>query len=89
MAAELQENELSLIQMVIFIEKKIVHLSLADRKEILKMIVNSVDDNKIRSKGTGTQVKIEHLAEKGLVEPIYKYIKSKIDDQMEQLKDLE
>jgi hypothetical protein len=79
-------NKDDLINMVMFIKQKVGELSINERRDILQMIVNSgIDDNKIQTKGGGTQIKLKHIQHETVIS-IYNYISLKIKDKIEKLK---
>lgn len=66
-----------IINMIIYIKQKVDDLPISDRKNILKMIVNSgIDDCKIHSKGSGTQIKFKDIPQ-DVISNIYEYIYNK------------
>ncbi len=73
------------INMIIYIKQKIDDVSIDDRKNILRIIKASVDDNKIHSKGNGTQIKFKDLPIE-VVQQIYTYIHEKLIMKMDNLK---
>jgi hypothetical protein len=81
---EVTENEI--INMIKYISLKIGDLSVEDRHKILKIIIKSgIDDSKIQSKGSGTQVKYKDLSYETII-LIHKFTKEAIASKLEQLK---
>lgn len=81
-----QENQLSHEEMVEYIKHHVDDLSVPERYDILQMIINSsVEDNKIHTKGDGTQVKFKYIS-KPVVANIYNYMLKKITGKMDQFK---
>ena len=79
-------NKDDLVNMVMFIKQKAGELSINERRDILQMIVNSgIDDNKIQTKGGGTQIKLKNIHHDTVIS-IYNYINLKIKDKIEKLK---
>ncbi len=74
------------INMIMYIKQKVDDLSINDRRDILRIILKSgLNDNKIHSKGNGTQIKFRDLSSE-TVQSIYSYISAKITDKIEKLK---
>lgn len=79
-------NKDDLVNMVMFIKQKVGELTMNERRDILQIIVNSgIDDNKIQTKGGGTQIKLKHIQQETVIS-IYNYINIKIKDKIEKLK---
>lgn len=76
------------IKMIVFIKQKVSSMSINDRREILRIIMQSgIDDHKIHSKGDGTQVKFKDLPYTTVLS-IYKYMTTKIDTKITELQSL-
>jgi len=58
----------------IYIIDNINELIIKDRKTVLQMIYNSASRSRLKEKGSGTQIKIEDLANV-LIENIYIFVK--------------
>lgn len=77
-----------IIDMIIYIKQKTPDLALIDRKEILRIIMKSgIDDDKIQSKGNGTQIKFKEMSNSIIIQ-IYSFIKTKISDKLQKLDQL-
>ncbi len=77
-----------IIDMIIYIKQKTPDTALADRKEVLRIIMKSgIDDYKIQSKGNGTQIKFKDLPNNTIIQ-VYNFIKMKILDKMQKLEQL-
>jgi hypothetical protein len=77
-----------IIDIIIYIKQKTPDLSLADRREVLRIIMKSgIDDYKIQSKGNGTQIKFKDLNNTTIIQ-IYNFIKMKIVDKIQKLNQL-
>jgi hypothetical protein len=77
-----------IIDMIIYIKQKTPDIALADRKEVLRIIMKSgIDDHKIQSKGNGTQIKFKDLPNNTIIQ-VYNFIKMKILDKMQKLEQL-
>lgn len=63
-----------------FICENINELFIIYRREILQMIYNSPSRNKLKEKGSGTQIKISDLTET-LIHRIYTFIDQKLKEQ--------
>lgn len=77
-------NKNNIHQKKIFMMDNINELQLQDRREILQMIYNSSSRNKLKEKGSGTQIKLEDISNQ-LVERIYTFITKKLNEQQLQL----
>jgi hypothetical protein len=64
----------------IYIIDNINELIIDDRKTVLQIIYNSPSRNKLKEKGSGTQIKIENLPN-ALIENIYKFVEKKSKEQ--------
>ena len=72
--------------MIAYISQKVGDLTIDDRHKILKIIIKSgIDDAKIQSKGSGTQVKYKDLSYDTII-LIHNYIKEILARKLEQLK---
>jgi hypothetical protein len=79
-------NKDEIINMIIYIKQKVSDLSITDRKNILRIIMKTgIDDNKIQSKGNGTQIKFKDITS-DTIQLIYNFIQAKITDKIEKLK---
>lgn len=77
-----------IIDMIIYIKQKTPDIALADRKEVLRIIMKSgIDDHKIQSKGNGTQIKFKDLPNNTIIQ-VHNFIKMKILDKMQKLEQL-
>jgi hypothetical protein len=63
-----------------YIIDNINELIIDDRKTVLQMIYNSSSRNKLKEKGSGTQIKIENLSTT-LIENIYTFVEKKSKEQ--------
>lgn len=68
-----------------YITDNINNLSINERQEILQILVNSVDDNKIQTKGDGTQIKLKDIPQQAIVN-IYGFMHKKLSDKVNKLK---
>lgn len=74
------------IDMIMYIKQSISDLSHEELKNILQIIINSgIDDHKIQEKGNGTQIKYKDIPKETII-AIHQYIKTKIDDKIQKLK---
>jgi hypothetical protein len=74
------------LDMIMYIKQSIGDLSPEELKNILQIIMNSgIDENKIQEKGNGTQIKYKDIP-KETIRAISTYIKNKLDDKMQKLK---
>lgn len=74
------------LDMIMYIKQSIGDLSPDELKNILQIIMNSgIDENKIQEKGNGTQIKYKDIPKETIV-AISTYIKNKLDDKMQKLK---
>lgn len=74
------------LDMIMYIKQSIGDLSPDELKNILQIIMNSgIDENKIQEKGNGTQIKYKDIPKETIV-AISNYIKNKLDDKMQKLK---
>ena len=64
----------------IYIIDNINELIINDRKTVLQMIYKSSSRNKLKEKGSGTQIKIEDLPN-NLIENIYVFVEEKSKEQ--------
>jgi hypothetical protein len=64
----------------IYIIDNINELIIDDRKTVLQIIYNSPSRNKLKEKGSGTQIKIENLPN-ALIENIYTFVEKKSKEQ--------
>jgi hypothetical protein len=64
----------------IYIIDNINELIINDRKTVLQMIYNSSSRDKLKEKGSGTQIKIEDLPNI-LIETIYVFVEEKSKEQ--------
>ena len=64
----------------IYIIDNINELIIKDRKTVLQMIYNSASRSRLKEKGSGTQIKIEDLANV-LIENIYIFVEKKSKEQ--------
>ncbi len=84
MSKEISEKDV--INMIASISQKVGDLSVDDRHKILKIIIKSgIDDAKIQSKGSGTQVKYKDLSYDTIIS-IHAFIVDVIAAKLEQLK---
>lgn len=67
-----------------YINANVCDLSDDERLVILQMLMNSIPNNKIHTKGSGTQIKFSNIPNDILV-LIYNYIKEKIDSRKDEL----
>jgi len=75
-----------IINMIMYIKHNVIDLSTNERKDILQMIINSgIEDNKIQSKGNGTQIKFKDL-QSDVIVLVYNYIQTKMKEKLENLK---
>jgi len=74
----------TITSMAKYIKHHINDMMLSEKEDILKMIVGSMSDNKIHTKGDGTQVKFDDMP-KTTISMIYNYMKRKISDKQKQL----
>lgn len=73
------------IDMIIFIKQTIPDVSLQNRKEILRIIQSSgINDDKIQTKGGGTQVKFKDLTY-STISVINNFLKERISTKMDKL----
>lgn len=82
---ETQPTKDEVINMIMYIKQKIDDVSIEDRKYILRIIKSSIPDEKIHSKGNGTQIKFKDLPVE-TVQSIYSYVQEKISIKLENLK---
>jgi hypothetical protein len=61
-----------------YINENIVKLLLAERKEVLQILYNSIGDSKISTKGNGSQIKYKDIPNHTLLS-IYSYIQNKLN----------
>jgi hypothetical protein len=79
------DNKEELLNIILYIKQKIGDMSQMERKDILQMIMNSgIDDSKIHSKGSGTQIKFKDIPKESLC-TIYNYMQNKIKEKIEKL----
>jgi uncharacterized protein with WD repeat len=79
-------NKNELINMITYIKHKVGDLNVNERKDILQMLINAgIEDNKIQSKGRGTQIKFMDIPTDMIVS-IYNFIQVKINEKIENLK---
>ncbi len=77
-----------IINMILYITQKTPDISISDRKEILRIIMKSgIEDHKIQSKGSGTQVKFKDLPNQTIIQ-IYNFVKFKISEKLKRLEQL-
>ncbi len=83
MTTEVSKQDL--IDMIMYIKQTVADVSLQHRKEILKIIQSSgINDEKIQTKGGGTQVKFRDLPAATIV-TIAKFLKERITTKMDKL----
>ena len=78
------KNDDDLYEMINYIKNNVNNLSNPERLEILQMIINSTPDNKIKSKGNGTEIKFNDLSNSIIIN-IYNFIFKKIKIKNEQI----
>lgn len=78
------EDKISVYEMTKYINHYTSDLSVSERHDILQMVVSSVPNNKIHTKGDGTQIKFSDIPHATII-MIYSYIKRKILNKKEQL----
>jgi hypothetical protein len=71
-----------LIEMIKYINQKCSDLSIENNNHILRILINNIDDDKIQTKGLGTQIKYSDIPPK-IIQIIYKYIQDKFVDKLE------
>lgn len=64
----------------IFVIDNINELVIDDRKKVLQMIYNSPSRNKLKEKGSGTQIKIKDVSDE-LIKKIYDFVEEKSKEQ--------
>lgn len=75
----------SVADIIKYIKYNVGELSNQERMDILQMIVNSsIDDNKIQTKGDGTQIKFRDMP-KDLIYRIHTYIQNKLSSKLNEL----
>jgi hypothetical protein len=75
-----------IVNMIMYIKHNVIDLSINERKDILQMIINSgIEDNKVQSKGNGTQIKFKDL-QSDVIVSIHKYMQTKMKEKLENLK---
>lgn len=62
-----------------YINDNINEMNISDRREILQMIINDVNHEKIVEKGNGSQIKYSDL-NVNLLKNIYNFISNKIEN---------
>lgn len=72
-------KELSRDKKEIYIEENIAELQIVQLRNILQRISDTIPASKIMEKGDGTYIKFSDLPDE-LIEYIYNYVKSKIDN---------
>ncbi len=79
-------DKLSLEDIQKYISNHVGELNIAERTDILQMIINSsIDNEHIQEKGDGTQIKYSHIHRSTLVS-IYNFIQNKISHKMDALR---
>jgi hypothetical protein len=88
MTTEVPLSKQELIEMIIYIKQTVADVSLQSRKEILRIIQNSgIHDDKIQTKGGGTQIKFKDLPANTIV-IINNFLKERISSKMDKLNTL-
>ena len=86
MEQNIEYTKNDIISMITYINQKIGDLNINERRDILQMIINSgIDDDKIQSKGRGSQIKFVDIPFDVIIS-IYEYMQNKINEKMENLK---
>ena len=81
----MSDDKEEILNIILYIKQKIGDMSQMERKDILQMIMNSgVDDAKIQSKGSGTQIKFKDIPKESLIN-IHNYMQGKIKEKIEKL----
>lgn len=81
-------DEIKFRNKIEYIKQKTPDISLKDRQEILKMIIDSgVNDEVIQSKGNGTQIKFKDIPVE-IIDKIYMFIQNKNNDKLHKLSQL-
>jgi hypothetical protein len=71
--------------MIKYIKQHVGDLLVSERQDILQMIVNSsIEDNKIQTKGDGTQVRFADIP-KPIIGMVYSYIQNKLTTKLNAL----
>jgi hypothetical protein len=74
-----------LVDMIMFIKQTVADVSLQNRKEILRIILNSgINDDKIQTKGGGTQVKFKDLNASTIL-VINNFLKERLSTKLDKL----
>jgi hypothetical protein len=77
---------IEIIEKTKFITQFVGNLSITERREIYHMITNSsMEIEKIKEKGSGIQIRYRDIPPTTVID-IYNYIKEKIDEKTETLK---
>lgn len=74
-------EKVDLRTMELYIVKHSPNLSVSERQDILRIIINAdVLDKYIRTKGNGTEIPLKYVPEETMT-TLYKYVKSKITEK--------
>jgi len=79
-----KDSKQSTEDMIDYIQHNIDDLLIKERQDILQMIINSVEDKKIQTKGNGTQIKIDDIPI-ATIKMIYTYIQTKLNSKKNEL----
>jgi hypothetical protein len=67
-----------------YINQSLSDLNITEKQEILQMIINSIDDKKIQTKGDGTQIRYADIP-KNILQNISNYIKVQLEKKLEKI----
>ena len=85
MSDNMSPSKQELIDMIIYIKQTIPDVSLQHRKEILRIIQTSgINDDKIQTKGGGTQVKFKDL-NADTIHIINNFLKDRMSNKLDKL----
>ncbi len=67
-----------------YINQSLNDLNVSEKQEILQMLINSIDDKKIQTKGDGTQIRYSDIP-KNILQNIQSYIKIQLENKMKKI----
>lgn len=73
-------DEVSLSQMREYLKQHVNDLSKEEKKGFLEILLNSMDESKIQTKGDGTQIRLNDIPDK-VIKSVYAYTKNKLFDK--------